>query len=185
MRVAAERLWHDLLELGLHDVDRLAGREAGAVADPEDVGVDGEGFLTERSVENDVGGLAADARKCLEVFSISGHLGTEAVDQGLREGNDVFGLGVEQTDGFDRVSERFFAQIEHLPRRFDPFEEVARRKVDAGVGRLGRQNDRDQQLIDVAILKLGRRRRIGLGKPAEEFENFGPGHEAAMTSRIE
>jgi hypothetical protein len=72
-----------------------------------------------------------------------------------------------------------------LPRRFDAFEEVAGRKVHARVGRLGRQNDRDQQLIDVAIFKLGRRRGIGLGKPAEEFENLGSGHEAAITSRIE
>jgi hypothetical protein len=109
--VAAKRLWHDLLELGLDDVDVLAGREAGAVADPEDVGVDGEGFLTERGVEDDVGGLAADARKFLELFSISGDPGTEPIDQGLREGDDVFRLGIEQTDGFDRVSERFFAQI--------------------------------------------------------------------------
>jgi hypothetical protein len=185
VRVAAERLRHDLFELGLDDVDRLAGREAGAVADPENVGVDGESFLTERSVENDVRGLAADARKFLEFFSISGDLKAEAIDQSLREGDDVFRLGVEQTDRFDRVSQRFFAQIEHLLRRFDPFEELARRKVHARVGRLGRQDDGDQQLIDVAVLKLGRRRGIGLGKPAEEFENLGAGHDRAITSRIE
>ena len=64
--VAAERLWHDLLELGLDDVDRFAGREAGAVADSEDVGVDCEGFLAERGVEDDVGCLATDAGELLE-----------------------------------------------------------------------------------------------------------------------
>jgi hypothetical protein len=185
VRVAAERLWHDLLKLGLDDIDGLARREAGAVANPEDVRVDGEGFLTERGVEDDVGGLAADARKLLKLFSIPRHLRTKAIDQSPREGDDVFRLGVEQTDGFDRVSERFFAQIEHLLRRFDPFEELARRKVHARVGRLGRQDDGDQQLIDVAVLKLGRRRGIGLGEPAKEFENLGPGHDRAITSRIE
>ena len=62
MCVAAERLRHDLVELGLDGVDRLARREPGPVADAEDVGVDGERFLAERRVEDDIGGLAANAR---------------------------------------------------------------------------------------------------------------------------
>ena len=60
--IAAEGLRDDLLEPGLDLVDILARREAGAVADSEDVGVDGEGFLPERGVQHDVGGLAPDAR---------------------------------------------------------------------------------------------------------------------------
>jgi hypothetical protein len=63
VRIAAEGLRNDLLELSLDLVDILAGREAGAVADAEHVGVHREGFFAERSVENDVGGLAADAGK--------------------------------------------------------------------------------------------------------------------------
>ena len=64
--VAAERLRDDLFELRLDFVDVLAGREAGAVADAEDVGVDGEGLLAERGVEDDVGGLSSDARQFLQ-----------------------------------------------------------------------------------------------------------------------
>jgi len=63
VRVAAERLGHDFLQLRLDHVDVLARREAGAIGHAEDVGVDGEGLLAERSVEDDVGGLAADAGK--------------------------------------------------------------------------------------------------------------------------
>ena len=63
VRVTAERLRDDSVELGFDLLRRLAGREAGAVADPEDVGVDGEGFFAERGVEDDVRGLAADAGK--------------------------------------------------------------------------------------------------------------------------
>ena len=63
--VAAEELGHDFLELGFDLVDVLAGCEAGAVADAEDVSVDGEGFLAERGIENDVRGLAADAGEFL------------------------------------------------------------------------------------------------------------------------
>ena len=61
--VAAEGLRHDLFEPGLDLIDILAGGEAGAVADPENVGVDRECLLTERGVEDDIGGLAADAGK--------------------------------------------------------------------------------------------------------------------------
>ena len=47
----------------------LARREAGAVGDPEDVGVDREGLLAERGVEHDVGGLAADPGQRLELVA--------------------------------------------------------------------------------------------------------------------
>ena len=61
VRVAAERLRDDLVQLRLDLVRVLAGRKTGPVADPEDVRVDREGLLAERGVENDVRGLAADA----------------------------------------------------------------------------------------------------------------------------
>ncbi len=59
--VSAEWLRDDLFELGLDVINGLARREAGAVADAEDMSVDGKGFLPESSVEDDVCGLAADA----------------------------------------------------------------------------------------------------------------------------
>ena len=63
MSVAAEGLGHDLLELGFYLVDVFSGREAGAVADAEDMGVHGKGLFGEGGVEHDIGGLAADARE--------------------------------------------------------------------------------------------------------------------------
>ena len=50
MSVAAEGLRHDLLELRLDVVDRFAGRQAGAVADTEDVSIDRESLLAEGGV---------------------------------------------------------------------------------------------------------------------------------------
>jgi hypothetical protein len=183
--VPAEGLGNDLLELRFDDVDILARGEAGAIADAKYVSVDGEGFRPEVSVENNVGGLAADARKFTQYFTIPGDLGAEAVDQRLRERDHILGLGIEQTDRFDRVFERFFAQFDHLFGRFDAFEELARRDIDPGVRRLRRQHDGDQQLVDVAVLKLRGGRRVGLGQAAEEFENLGAVHRLPTTSRIE
>ena len=61
VRVAAEGLRDDLLELGFDLVDCLAPGKAGTVADAKDVRVDGECLFAEGCVENDVGGLSADA----------------------------------------------------------------------------------------------------------------------------
>src|SRR4029079_136999 len=59
-----------LLDLGRG----LAGSEAGAVADPEQMGVDGDGRLAEGGVEDDIGGLAADAGQRLEGGAIARNL---------------------------------------------------------------------------------------------------------------
>ena len=61
MRVAAEGLRDDLVELRFDLVDILAGREAGAVADPEHMRVDRECLFAKGGVEHDVSGLAADS----------------------------------------------------------------------------------------------------------------------------
>jgi hypothetical protein len=62
VRVAAEGLRDDLVELRLDLVDIFARREAGAVADAVHMRVDRERLFAERRVEHDVRGLAADAR---------------------------------------------------------------------------------------------------------------------------
>jgi len=69
MRVAAEWLRDDLVELRLDLLDRFAAGEAGSVAHAEHVRVDGEGFLAKGGVEYHVGGLAADARKGLQLLA--------------------------------------------------------------------------------------------------------------------
>ena len=62
MGVAAVGRRHQRFQLQL-DLERgLARRHSGAVADAKHMGVDGEGLLAERDVEDDIGGLAADAR---------------------------------------------------------------------------------------------------------------------------
>ena len=65
MSVAAKGLRDGLFELGFDDFDGLARCEAGAVADAEDVSVDRERLFAERGVEDDIGGLPADARQRL------------------------------------------------------------------------------------------------------------------------
>ena len=116
VRVAAERLRDDLLELGFDLVDSLAGREAGAVADAEDVGVDRERLLAERGVEHDVGGLAADAGKGLELFAGARHFAAVRSISAWLSAMTFFALVLNRPMRLDRVAQRFLAEIDHLLR---------------------------------------------------------------------
>ena len=66
--------------------------------------------------------------------------------------------------------ERLFAEIDHLLGRCDLAKQGTGGLVDAGIGRLRRQHDRDQQLIVVAIFQFRDRRRICFGQAAEKVE---------------
>jgi hypothetical protein len=73
------------------------------------------------------------------------------------------------------IRSRTFASpsLHHLLRRVGELEQSRRRLVDAGVGRLRRQHDGDQQRERIDVLQFGARRGIGGGKAAERFLDFG------------
>ena len=83
MRVAAEGLRHDLFQLRFDLVDVFAGREAGAVADSENVSIDRERLLAERGVEDDIGGLAANAGQRLQLLARARDVAAVPVNQRL------------------------------------------------------------------------------------------------------
>jgi hypothetical protein len=185
VRVPAKRLRDDLLELRLDLVDRLAGRKTGAVAHPEHVRVDRKGFLSESSVEHNVCGFAPNSREGLQLFARAGNLAAVSGDQRFTQRDHVPCLGVEQADGLDCGAKPLLPELDHLLRRLDALEERAGREVDAGVGRLGGEDHRDEQSVRVVMLELGRRRRVRLGQAAEELENLVALHRLPITSRIE
>jgi len=185
VRVSSEGLRHDSLEPGLDLIDIFARSEAGSVADAEDVGVDRERLLAECRVENDVGGLAADPGKLLQLFAGTGDRAAIFADQRLAERDDILGLGVEEADGLDCLTQPFFAEIDHVLRRFHVLEHRLGRDVDAEIRRLCREHDRDEQLIGIGRFELGRRRRVVLRQPMEKFENLVALHSDSITSRME
>ena len=123
VRVAAEWLRHRLFELRFDDFDGLARRQASAVADAEDVGVDRECLLAERGVEHDIGGFAAHAGQGFEFIASARDLPAVPVDQRLAERDDVLRLGVEQADGLDGIAQIVLAEVDHLPRGLDVSEQ--------------------------------------------------------------
>ena len=159
---------HAAFELLLHLQRRLAGREAGAVTDAEDMGVHRDGRLAEGCVEDDIGRLAADAGQALQRLAAVGHGAAMLSDENLREPDDIARLGVEQPDSADVVAHTVHAEREHGFRRVGGREEAACRLVDARIGRLGRQHDGYQQRIGVDVVQLALRLRQGDRQAVEE-----------------
>ncbi len=81
MRVALELRRHDLFQAVL-DLERvLARRQAGAVGDAEDMGVDRDGLVAEGDVQDHVRGLAPDAGQRLERLAAVRHLAAVFLEQ--------------------------------------------------------------------------------------------------------
>ena len=81
MRVATKGGGHAFVEFLLDGQHSFPERKAGAVADAEDMGIDGKGFLTKGRVHNDVGGLSPDTGQGRERIVILRHLSAEIAHQ--------------------------------------------------------------------------------------------------------
>jgi len=182
VRIATKRRRHQLVEFPFDHEHGLARREASAVGDAKDVCVDGEGFRTKGAVHDDIGGLASDPGQRFERGGVGGHFAVVIGDQRTRQRDDVLCLGVEQPDRLDVRLEPVLAERDHLGGRFHLGEQRARRLVDADVGRLRRQDDRDEQLEVIGEFKFGDRIGIGFGQAREEFENGGLLHRPSTSS---
>ena len=183
MRVLFEALGHDAVEAVLDLARRFSGREAAAVREPEDVGVDRNCGLAEDRVEHHVRGLAADSGKRLERRPIVRHLTAMLLDQRPAERDHVLGLRIEETDGLDVLLEPRLAEREHCGRRLDLGEERLGRLVDALVGRLRGEDHGDQKRIGVPVVELGGWRLDVRGEPLEELGDLGLLHGPCRVSR--
>jgi len=92
MRAVQISFRRDAHELGFDLRWRLAGGQAGAVGDAENVGVDGDRAFAEDLHQHNVRGLAPDAWQRLERFALARDCAVVAIDQRLRERDDVLGL---------------------------------------------------------------------------------------------
>src|SRR6185503_17354362 len=95
--------WHHLIELHLDLEGCLAGRHAGPVTYAEDVGIDRNRGFAEGDVENDVGGLAADAGQRLQRLAHARDLATMLLDELPRQRHHVLRLGAKQANGLDQI----------------------------------------------------------------------------------
>ncbi|MCY1294272.1 hypothetical protein D9M70_435630 [compost metagenome] len=167
---------HALEQLLLDHLHVLAGRQPGAVRDPEDVRIDRNGGLAERRIEDHVGGLAAHARQRFQRFAVGRDLAAVPLDQHAAGLDHMLGLGLVQADGLDVFAQPGLAEVQHLLRRVRDREQPARGLVDADVGGLRRQQHGDQQLERRTVFQFSGRGRVDFAQRLENGTALGGVH---------
>jgi len=167
------------LQLLFHRQHGLARRQPGAVADPENMRVDREGLRAKGTVHHHIGGLAPNPRQPDQRLAIRRHLAAKFRDQHFRQRDHILRLVIIKPDRLDMLLQPLKPQIDHLLRRLHLGEQFPGRLVDANIGRLRRQRHRDDELVGIAIVEFGLRRRIVGGEAGVEFEDIGFFHGAS------
>ena len=123
--------------------------ESGAIADTENMRIDGKGFGPERDVEDDVRRLATDPGEGFEQVAINRYVAAMPIDKDLRERDDVLCLVIEQADGLDVIAHNVKSKVEHGLRIVGFGEQRAGGLVDADIGGLRGQHHGHQKRVDV------------------------------------
>ncbi|MNN64222.1 hypothetical protein D3C81_1796530 [compost metagenome] len=125
--------------------DILPGGNTGSVTDPENMGVDGHGQLSERRVQHHICSLSADSWQCLKLFPGLRHLTAMQLHQHAAGLDDILRLAVVQTDSLDVLGQALDAERMNRRRGVGYREQLGRGFIDADIGRLRREDHCDQQ----------------------------------------
>ncbi len=155
----------------------LARSQAGAIRDAEDMGVYGDGGMTESGVENHIGGFAADTGQGFQRCPVFRHLAVILFHQDATGLDNVFCLAVEKANGSNVFPEAV------LSKCMDGFggtglaKQFCRGLVDALVGGLRGENHGNQQFKGRVVVQFGCRMRIGLLQTGEQFHTLSCLHD--------
>ena len=172
VRVAPKFFGHEFQQAKLHLDDVFARCDAGAIGDAEDMGIHCDRRLAEGGIQDDVRGLPADTGQSFEVVAIRWHFRAELCHQKGASRDDVPCLRAIQADALDVRRQSGFAEREDFLRRIGQRKQLRGGEVDALVGGLGGEHDRNQQLERRLVCEFGSRRRIGGAQPGEDFCSF-------------
>ena len=85
MGVALKLVRRHFFQLLFHIQHSFAWRQSGAVADAEEMGIDGNGGHPEGDIEDDVGGFAPNTRQAFQHLPVGRHVTAMLVDQHLMQ----------------------------------------------------------------------------------------------------
>ena len=136
---------------GLRDV--LASRQAPAIDQAVDMGVDWEGRHAEVLRHDYLRGLVTDAWELFEGIEVGGDLAAVLVEQYLREIPYGLRFARGQSAGADDLLDCSHLQRDHFLRPVGAFAQRRRNGVYTRVSALGREQDRDEVGIGVAAVE--------------------------------
>ncbi len=165
---------HGRAQLLLDDLGIVGPGDADPVGDAKDMPIDGKPRHAERVAEDDVGGLASDARQFDQRVHRARHLAAMGLDDLGRHTQERTRLGAEEPGRLNlrlelvgrRPGERAGVRVAAEERRRD--------LIDALVGALRRQDRRDQELVGVREMQLGVGVRVLRARVASGCAAFRP-----------
>ena len=134
---------------------RLAVGEAEPVGNPENVGVHRDDGFVVNNGGNDICRLSADARKCHQRIDVRGDLPAEIGKEFPGHGNQVRGFAVGIGDAADEGIDLVECGGGQGGGIREAFEQGRRDQVHPPVGALGGEDDGDEQLEGVGVMKFG------------------------------
>ena len=171
MRVQLKFRWHVVFDRAFDVVDGFARCDPGAIAQPKDMRVDRLSGLFPPHIQNDIRGFPTNARQSLQGGAGRRDFAAVFLDQDPAEFDDVLGLLAKQADRFDMFDQALFAEVQHLLRRVGDLKQGFGRFVDPGIGCLRRKRDRNNQSIDIDVIKLALWFRFGVAKARKDLRD--------------
>ena len=138
--------------------------KANAVADTEDVRVDGHGCLVEDDALDYVRRLASHAWQSHQQLQLAGHLAIELVLQHASHADQMLGFVVGVADAFDVLVNHLGRCQSHCLGCWVVLKEPWRDQIYSFVRALGTQNDGYQQLEWRGVVQFGLSHRHGLAE---------------------
>ena len=109
--VKGELRRYHLEQLLLDGIHRVTWGEASAVADAEDMRIDGDGRPTEGGVKHHIGRFAPNAGQGFQGLTIFRDLAAMQIQQQAAGLDDIFGLAVIQADGLNMLFDTLNTEI--------------------------------------------------------------------------
>lgn len=147
-------------EIGFDCFYGFAPAEFPSAGKTKDVGIDGEGRVTEGLIHNDAGGFMADARKGFQFFEGAGYLPAMSLYQQTGGFYETLGFGLGQAAGGDVLAHLLPAHGCHCFSRGSCRKECRGDLVDPGIGALGGEHDGHQEGKSISVMQG----YFGLGK---------------------
>ena len=161
--------------LDLDDVG--AAGEFPAQGEAVNVGIHGEGGLVEGLDHEDGGGFVADAGEGFEFLKGAGNLAAVAFEEEAGHFANIFRLHRREAAGADDGVNLRGGEGGHFVRGVGEGEEFGGDLVDAHVGALGGEDDRDEEGKGVAVQEGDGRAGVERGKAAgDQGGAGGAGH---------
>ena len=151
----------------LFHLDRvlLVPNKAETVGQPDAVRVAHDGRLAENIAEDEVCGLASDARQPQQLLHRVGHPAAVLREQHHRAGVQVARLGAEQAAAADILRDLLLARLREALERRKIRKQLFRHDVHARIRTLRGEPRREQQLVVVRIVQCADRFGIDLLQP--------------------